>query len=243
MLEITIKDYTDKALSTVAFYQSEEREILLAKFNEYRRITYFQKAHHVITKAIRDMGIAYCTIGLADEIAELQEVAINLCDEVIECEGYYDIASFNKRIAKEMGDVLWYFCVLFNRINFDLSKTLLILGETLSDYQEVTKLSCDICKDDNDLLFMNLTTRLNVVSGKIMGIMKKRIRKSADDFEEEKINELQTLAIDFIVIYSRILNIFNLSFEKVAVGNNEKLALRKELNLIEGNGDNREEVK
>lgn len=66
----------------------------------------------VYPQQVNNFGIAYCVLGLFDELAEFLE---KLDDNI----------STKDEIKKEVGDVFWYICALCNELNLDFENIVL----------------------------------------------------------------------------------------------------------------------
>lgn len=111
------------------------------------------------------------------------------------------------------------------------------------DYQEKAWSTFKLQTAPNKLIY--LTLGINGEAGEIAEKVKKLIRDCGDgsgnvpEITEEKREELKKELGDVLWYLAGIATALDLSLEDVAVGNIEKLASRKERDVIGGSGDNR----
>lgn len=86
------------------------------KPQEYKKIL---EETAVFPREIKDFGIAYCVLGLFDEISELSE-KINANDTI-------------ENINSEVGDILWYICALCNEIDIEFESVIDVKSDEYID--------------------------------------------------------------------------------------------------------------
>ena len=164
----------------------------------------------ITTKCYADeVAIPYVVIGLNGEIGEL-------CEK-IEQETKEDL------IVKELGDIFWYMAGIRVELNLQIED------------------------DWNWLLKSEYATNvLQLLSeaGKINEQVKKFLRddwKTGEEiaFPEERRKVIEKAWKNIWLQLNTICDLMHISIEEVARINNEKLASRKERNVIHGSGDER----
>ena len=125
---------------------------------------------------------------------------------------------------------------------------------TLNEYQQQAMTTCMSSSENFSYMFLNLVGEVGEFASKIAkAIRKKQIcigGKYAmstvsnmliyeNSFSAEQRKELQKEAGDILWQLSGLCTVMGWSLEDVAQMNLDKLASRKERNVIDGNGDNR----
>lgn len=164
----------------------------------------------ITTKCYADeVAIPYVVIGLNGEIGEL-------CEK-IEQEAKEDL------VIKELGDIFWYMAGIRVELNLQIEE----------DWNWLLK-----PKSATNIL------QLLSESGKISEQIKKFLRDDYKTGEENIFPEKRRKVIEeawknIWLQLNTICDSMNTSIEEVARINNEKLASRKERNVIHGSGDER----
>lgn len=118
----------------------------------------------------------------------------------------------------------------------------------LNDYQEKAMTTCMPLSNNFSYMFFNLVGEVGEFASKVAKHIRKGnayISGSSDlyfnDFPElsEQEKELQKEAGDILWQLSGLCSVMGWKLEDVAQTNLDKLASRKERNVIDGNGDNR----
>lgn len=104
---------------------------------------------------------------------------------------------------------------------------------TLNEYQKKA-MSFRLASADADYAMLNLCGEV----GELHSLMAKAIRDDVKNKDEFLYNVQKELG-DILWHIAAIAKDFNFSLEDIAVGNVDKLASRKERNVLTGSGDNR----
>jgi NTP pyrophosphatase (non-canonical NTP hydrolase) len=143
---------------------------------------------------------------------------IGLTDETIELYEKHSINNING-MKDECGDCLFYLANVCTELQIDFNN---IINLSIYEFNH------------------RIADELLIISGKILGKMKKIIRDDKSIITEIKKQEI----IILLQSYYHVLNIFcedmlNDSIENIMENNVEKLSSRKERNVISGSGDKR----
>ena len=157
----------------------------------------------------KEVGLAYCVLGLVDELGEFIE---KLQDKTIKKE----------EIQKEAGDVFWYIAALSRELNVDLEE-LVSLGIVPNVFHLESELGEDI------------PTKLFIMGAEIQGKIKKIYR---DGNERKKVTSVFSLA-NFFMLYIEYLEHLKYDVKETMQINYDKLTKRLEEDTLKGDGDNR----
>lgn len=112
----------------------------------------------------------------------------------------------------------------------------------LNEYQEKAMTTCMDSSNNFSYMFLNLVGEVGEFASKVA----KAIRKEENCIEYNDLGvtatnnqELQKEAGDILWQLSGLCSVMGWSLEEVAQQNLDKLASRKQRNVIDGNGDNR----
>ena len=116
---------------------------------------------------------------------------------------------------------------------------------TLNEYQKEAMTTCMKTSENFSYMFLNLVGEIGEFASKIA----KHIRKDKASIEESKLflfnvseeenEELQKEAGDILWQLSGLCTVMGWDLEYIAKMNLDKLASRRDRNVIDGNGDNR----
>lgn len=167
-------------------------------------------------------SFAYVILGLVGESGEF-------VDE------FFSPATTNVKITKEAGDVYWYITAI-------CKETGLSAKHVLSSAEDGPIDSINI-EETNPF---EISVALSSASSKLAEIAKKYYRdnetlEEKDDYITQKEEKLFNLLVKVGVMVSLLCQIKGISFSDVLKHNYDKLIKRREKNMIQGEGSDREE--
>jgi NTP pyrophosphatase (non-canonical NTP hydrolase) len=169
-------------------------------------------------------GLAYATLGLVDEVAEVMGVLADTDEE--------NLRWRRREISKEIGDVLWYCAQVATEVSADLVLWSEIDGvETWGDLQTQVRPSF---RDPHPAALL-----LVVRAGAVAGLVKKTLR---DD--DEILSASRTLAVGLAMgavlrELSQLATLCGVSLGVAATDNLAKLASRAQRGVLKGSGNDR----
>lgn len=116
---------------------------------------------------------------------------------------------------------------------------------TLNEYQNEAMTTCLPTSENFSYMSLNLVGEVGEFTSKIAKAIRKGKavildnRINVNGMSSEEIDELKKEAGDILWQLSGLCTVMGWNFEDVAKQNLEKLAERKQRNVIDGNGDNR----
>lgn len=199
----------------------------------------------IYPKTVEDFGLAYGLIGFVDETLELDEKIITILDDyLINMKINPTIVSKPllktlTEIKKELGDVMWYSCLICEKAEIDFETFISVLEDVVSaarktqdfDYEseyEVPSIFAMVKKFYRDGKVLD---KYGIIDEMIDAIVK---NMSTVHFIYTEFNNAMELTKEERAEFENFFDI-----RHVLALNYEKLMGRRENNTIHGDGDNR----
>lgn len=115
----------------------------------------------------------------------------------------------------------------------------------LKEYQEIAMTTCMPSSNNFSYMFLNLVGEVGEFASKIAKLIRKDKARIEYDilmmngYHQCDVEELQKEAGDILWQLSGLCSVMGWELEDIAQQNLDKLASRKQRNVIDGNGDNR----
>lgn len=189
--------------------------------------SYREQARTTAIYPRRGRNLAYAALGLADEVGELIQVALDMG-------GPEEAEQREAAFVKEAGDVLWFVACTLDEAGIeefsagDLDVGALEMGDALDASGEM-----DLVRD---------TARIQTHAGRVAGRVSKAIRDHSDVLDEvgrDQVREALDRLVGELARAVFVASEGRLSLDDVARANVEKLASRAERGRLGGSGDDR----
>lgn len=188
----------------------------------YRVLNDYQNFTDTVAIYPKHFGLQYCSLGLADESAEMFEKCVAYANSPRKVS--------DGQVLAEVGDVLWYIAQLMRHIPFNESVD---SGVDFSDLDALVASTWAI-EFEFEATLLGAAGGAVILAGRIAGRVKKSMRDGTLDGER-----VLVALCDLLRCLDAIARFYGSTLALVAAGNRDKLTSRQERGVLKGDGDHR----